>query len=378
MAIPRFWENGMSGAQAVQLMRKSMFRFNVEDYGAVHDGVIDPSNGNLTSGTDDTVAIQAAILDAWENGCSEVFFPNGVYRISGPLITSYNGQNPNCQIYIPINSNSETAKTIRFIGEAPAPTLTSVITTLYPHTTGAILYSDIDGGGTFPSVFGGKNNIASFGKYFINCDVDFENISIRVKANHLTTGPTMCGINAENYSNFGTRRVRVDISVANQLSIQPSNNVFAIKCPNTDLNSRVQLNETLVTGFKHGYIFNELSEGTLVQAFGCENAFVFDHMNHSAYFGSMIASGCINAIVSARSSNGYTGTSPYKSYLRINTLHWEKGTYSGKWYAPVNTVLDSNNDLHGTLYHACVEAGFGFNPAVFVKTGGANITTSSI
>lgn len=48
-----------------------MKTLNVEDYGAVHDGV-----------TDDTAAIQAAIDAAYDAGGGVVYFPAGLYIVS--------------------------------------------------------------------------------------------------------------------------------------------------------------------------------------------------------------------------------------------------------------------------------------------------------
>ena len=76
--------------------------WNVEDYGAVHDGV-----------TDDTAAIQAGIDAVFAGGGGTLFFPTGTYLIAGALqdTATYNSQ-----LEIP-QVNAPAMTTIRFLGE---------------------------------------------------------------------------------------------------------------------------------------------------------------------------------------------------------------------------------------------------------------------
>lgn len=371
MSVNRFFVAGDNGTKLEQVLRKALTRYNVEDYGAVHDAVLD-ANGEIASGTDDTSAIQDAIADAWANGGGEIFFPAGIYRISGALKTSVDGQNPNCQIYIPSNNNSASSKVIKFVGETPISFFTSVINTYPVPSNGVILFSDITGSGTNPSVFGGKNGTISFSKYFINADVLFENITIRVKSNIAGGGINMCGINAENFSNADFHRVRVDGSRTPTVSVAPSTNVFGIKAPQTDLNSTANFRDTLVSaGFKNGYIFAELSSGDNVQSYGNETAFAWEYCNHASHFGKMVAAGNKYGI-------GIAPGTTLNPYLMIDLLMIEMGPYSGKWYNPVHSVNDAGNLLRGKLNHATVEGGVGYNASKFTKNGGSGLTCTAL
>lgn len=75
--------------------------FNVEDYGAVHDGV-----------TDDTPAIQAACNACFAAGGGTIWFPIGTYQLDGALqdTGTYNSQ-----LEIPYNASGIIG--IRFLGE---------------------------------------------------------------------------------------------------------------------------------------------------------------------------------------------------------------------------------------------------------------------
>lgn len=75
--------------------------FNVEDYGAVHDGA-----------TDDTSAIQAAIDACSTAGGGTVYFPPGTYQVSGALRDTGTF---NSQLEIP---DSSTFRQIRLLGAA--------------------------------------------------------------------------------------------------------------------------------------------------------------------------------------------------------------------------------------------------------------------
>lgn len=81
--------------------------YNVENYGAVHDG-----------STDDTVAIQAAIDACMTVGGGTVFFPPGIYQISGAL---QNTGTHNSQLVVPTVAGT-TPKAIRFLGMGPIRT----------------------------------------------------------------------------------------------------------------------------------------------------------------------------------------------------------------------------------------------------------------
>lgn len=78
--------------------------FDVTEYGAVGDGV-----------TDDTSAVQAAIdaCHAAEGGT--IFFPPGIYQISGPM----QGGGFNGQLVIPFQPFGATSVAIKFLGAGP-------------------------------------------------------------------------------------------------------------------------------------------------------------------------------------------------------------------------------------------------------------------
>ena len=92
--------------------------------------------------TDDTQAIQSAINAAVTHGGGVVYFPAGVYNISGPIIDSVGHQRCGSQLYIPF-SDLKHPVTITFKGEsAPEFELQGLIKTT-PSMNGSILLSTL-------------------------------------------------------------------------------------------------------------------------------------------------------------------------------------------------------------------------------------------
>lgn len=140
--------------------------------------------------TNDTPFIQAAIQAAFDAGGGTVYFPNGIYYIAGSLITSLNGQNPNCQLYIPLSAITDVQKSIKLLGEsAPHILLQSFAATdMTLPVKGVILFSPIVGSGTDPAVLGTSFVPAAGAVPDVNyTQLHIENIAIKVKSRTGTT-----------------------------------------------------------------------------------------------------------------------------------------------------------------------------------------------
>ena len=162
----------------------SSYFFNVEDYGAVHDGV-----------TDDTAAIQAAINAAHDAGGGTVWLPGGVYIIGGALQNGITctvagvdyDVDFNSQLYIKPDPRQYGRRKIVIEGEHDIPCIMKTSALPYSRT---VLKSTIAGTGEFPSVIG----TGETGSYPVN-DITIRNICVAVDSFYETTGISMCGIN---------------------------------------------------------------------------------------------------------------------------------------------------------------------------------------
>lgn len=192
--------------------------FNVMDYGAMHDGV-----------TNDQTAIQAAINACFTAGGGTVYFPNGVYILSGALVTSVSGTNPNCQLYIPSVSQTSSLKVdITLEGESTnifGSGYLSVIVGALP-TTGAILKSTITGSGTYPAVIGTIGTTGNFANYNYST-IKINNISTRTYTAGGTVAPTLTGINMRYAAAISMDNCAVTTDTANQVTVSPVNSEVA-------------------------------------------------------------------------------------------------------------------------------------------------------
>lgn len=336
-------------------------RYNVLDYGADPTGV-----------SDATSYIQAAINDAYAAGGGTVFFPNGKYLIHGSLInTGGTGiGSPNSQLYLKHELNFVTKGSIvvELIGEtAPAPN-TSALANYAINRGGVILYSDITGSGTYPSIFGSD---ATINTNSLNlATVIIKNINFRVKANIGASGPTMSALNLRLIDFAKVEDVVCDIDTGSNLSVYPSAYTFGIWMPSIGNGAYSSVNNTMVSGYKYGYIFDEHSTGSNINAIVCEHAYVFTPTVHSLYFGRMCAQWC-KYTISAK-----VGEIPYGNMVnfRIGALDIEyqpQGT--GNWFDTKYIIYDSTDALYGTIYYDITTRGTGAKGVGFNKLGGDSV-----
>jgi hypothetical protein len=160
--------------------------FNVEDYGAVHDGT-----------TDDTSAIQDAIDACMTAGGGWVYFPNGIYAVEGALQST---STYNSQLTIPQNAypgDSTPPIAIGFLGEGPAGQWNHGTSGPWaPGTSGAILLSNWAAAiADIPAVIAaGKYNAVYPAASFNWIEVTFRNIEIRTPANPKLSGIQMAAV----------------------------------------------------------------------------------------------------------------------------------------------------------------------------------------
>lgn len=339
--------------------------FNVKTYGAVGDGV-----------TDDTVAIQTTINAVYTARGGVVYFPMGVYLVHGALVNGggANIGSPNSQLYIKYESTFVTAAgsiPITFLGEvAPSPNV-SVLANYTINPNSVIIYSDITGSGTYPSILGSDFSVSGAGN--LNpAYITIKNINFRVKGNIGASGPTM---SCANLSNIGFAKVdgvvcELDVSLNN--SVLPVAETFGIYMPKNGNGAYNPISDSMVAGFKYGYICPEHTTGNNNNAVACEHGFVFPGGDHAVWFGRLGVYWCKNGI------SGPVGTiattSPTIQDIRIAQLdiEWEPNT-TGNWFDNNFTVLDASNKLYGRITYHAVQRGIGKNYTGFTMSGGANL-----
>jgi len=334
--------------------------FDVEDYGAVHDGV-----------TDDTIAIQDAINACFVAGGGTVFFPNGIYIISGELQNGIGDDlvDYNSQIYIPFGARTSTRVNVRLIGESVkwVPSIMG-----YENESGVVLKSTIAGSGVFPSVICSRGKVDVYGP--VNyAEAFIENIKVIVDAFETTTGPSMCGINFIYADTSYLNNVIASIDCDKDVSIVPENHVFGIAVGFINDNFP-RIGKITATGFYYGVV---LGEGVIAES-------IHSYYNHIGLmqlrcaYGSIIKQAVIvwNAYCLAAQQETIYGQTVHDGDIKIEYLLIEEG-YSGDGHSPawcyhVSTILDSINLLHGFVdYQLSAEAGLGID--ITKDAGGNNL-----
>jgi len=334
--------------------------FNVEDYGAVHDGV-----------TDDTAAIQAAINACHDAGGGTVWFPGGTYLIAGALQNGISctvaGSNYdvdfNSQLYIKPDARQVGKRMISLEGETNIP---YSLTTVTAPASRVILNSTISGTGTFPSVIGtGKAGSV----YPIN-NITIKNINIVVAPFVGDGGISMCGINLY----YSVHNVIDNVFVGNNLispyntATQPVNHVFGLCTGMGNGNFPIIRNFKCWGGFYYGAIIGD----------GCH---VYDISSFWNYIGIMSAFGsqcgsvidyaCLhwNTYDIAAQQEELFGVAAGATRLYVNHLNTENNTGSGPaWTTSEGELLDTSNRLNGYCHYHPVPQG----TALVKNNGGKN------
>ena len=321
--------------------------------------VLDYLPGFASGVTDATAGIQAAINACDAAGGGEVFFPNNIYIIGGPIL----GGGYNSQIYIPRRSILTSARnTIILQGESS--NLSSfggglaLGATVPPPVTGAILKSTLT---TFSAA--GQAVIATIDSsgYFNTTSLIVNNLGIQVKNNPAGTGPVVGGINWRYGANMSIDKTYIVIDTAGYNSVMPYHDISAIETPNAGSGESYSISNTLVGGFKIGYKIGEHVLLSNTNAMVCYFGFYFKDGPH--------ASNSIRSGSQWCAYNIYAGGYGVLSNFQIDT-EWQQ---IGKWYDDIATIKDSANLLTGQVFYTVAEAGIGKNNSKFSISGGGNL-----
>lgn len=309
--------------------------YNVEDYGAVHDGV-----------TDDTAAIQAAINACFDAGGGTVFLPNGIYIIAGGLLNDVGEDKVdyNSQLYIPNTKPTDYGCVIRIIGESynTAPADMNA-------TEGVILKTTITGSGLFPSVICSKAQSGLWG-YNNYTKVHLESMRIMIPAGNTgdtPEGPTMCGVNFLHAARAYLNNVIVITDAAETDIVEPVNKVFGIGLGfiNNDFPS---FGYMLVRGgFYYGYILGEGVNGQQLENYRCLYGVMVLYNKYGIHINYAGIHWCKYMICAQ--DDTYFGFAPLDATIKISYLATEMINNSPDWCVTDTLLYDPDNLLHGLI-----------------------------
>lgn len=331
-------------------------------------------------GTDNTPMIQRAIDSASTYGDAKVWIPAGIYVLAGPLITSYEGANPNAQLVWKtsvygtssfIERKWFTIEGVSDMNHAPS-TFGDSISPLY----GSVLYSIIDGSGTLPSVFGTKSNGGIFGDFNYNC-VAFKNLSILVARNNNAGGPTVGGINGLFCGALRLENLYIGISGSINRQPEPIHDVAGAIVGKLSSEIYSSIKNVSTYAFKYGFIY---AEGVTIDH-ATAHASIFAHTFTNCI--TPIDAGMIIAMWSKNSiyipNHNLFGLIPVSTtFFNIQTLAGE--LYNGSsvgvpsWLDYQYVINDSGSLGRGNISgYALGQAEVGGGNALFNKYGGDSI-----
>jgi hypothetical protein len=333
---------GNTGSQLVSKFNSNFTNtnirvYNVEDYGAVHDGV-----------TDDTSAIQDAINACFVAKGGVVYLPNGVYLIAGALQTNVGGLNPNSQLYIPDSTLDSADKVcIEILGETFAHNFVcSSIGDLDPVMNGVVLKSTITGANMFSAVFGGIGATANSMNY---TDVKISNLVILVN-HHNTNGATLSGINFLNIAMSYSKNIFIGVNKKYGSTVKPAVHHFGFATAPVGCNIFIGVDYISCYNFYYGFIFGECVLANNIRANGCYIGFMGLYNYYPSHLISPAIHWCAYALAGQLETIKYAKAAG--AFIIENlSIEWNNLT-SGKWYDPVGIIYDPDNFLIGEMSYS--------------------------
>lgn len=326
-------------------------------------------------GTDDTAAIQAAINACNDYGGGEVYFPSGIYMIAGNLITSLNSVNPNCQLYIPLNTTAGDRVVIKLKGESPATQNNGPLGSVTTYTTrkGVILKSIIAGSGTLPAVLG--QPFLNNGFIDINRNgVIIDGVSIQVKSmtNDAHVQPTMTAFDLDNMAWAQVDNAMAFTESPIWDSALPTSTTYGFRMPTGASNGNYgnKVGYIQAQGFLNGMQFNEHDVVQHAVAVGNVNGFLIGKVgggtHHSSTFIRLHSYANVNSLVVSGSPVFTVHELSIERYNAFAGSKWYNGTADF-----VATSITAG--CSGTVNYALLLSGGSVSPAIFSGTFGGQV-----
>jgi hypothetical protein len=319
--------------------------FNVMDYGATGDG-----------STDDTAAIQATIDAATAAGGGVIYFPPGIYLVSGALqdTGAFNGQ-----LLLPNVDHADPHVVLVFRG-ALRPGLHPVYgTDIDADTAHSIIRSSLTGAsGTAACVSGGNNLAAPSSGGGNNLEVLVQDL--------VCVGPDNPTFTFWNLSACqGGGLVDVQVSTPGGFAgtaVEPThNNSYGVKVP-----QKYFSNYTVTTGLSIGGFYTSILNGERADHRGLVLGICIVGVEQPAmFFASVVHSMQITSFqVGIKSSGGDS---------RLDVIDYSaEHTASPAWMVTTYDLDDSSNRIYGYIRHQNAVTG-GTLDNTFTKNGGTNV-----
>lgn len=319
----------------------------------------------VTWGTDDTAAIQSCLNDAFSAG-GDVYAPRGIYIINGALQTSIDGTNPNSQLYF----RSHQAVTapfqlvrVRVIGE----TAFGLASYNSQSLTGTVFLSTLTtSSGTNPAVLGTVGLSGNYSDF--NFDpIELINISIQVNTNGGASVPALSVVNFINVGTWILDNVLICIDSPIATSTDPTGSGrFGFIGGRINNNGPNILRGGMISGFEYGAIPGEHTTLELPEIIG--NVYGLT-VADAGYFISGYAVLHQNK-VQLNVINATTLTLTSGSCF-LDLVADVEGVIPAKWYSQTSVITDPGNLAFGTF--KVVQSNSGGATSISPFTGALNL-----
>jgi hypothetical protein len=315
---------------------------------------------HILYGTDNTTPIQNAINFAASStiGTKTIYFRNGMYLVAGAALHSVSGVDPNAQLYIPLSSidNTDSAASIRLLGETPPSLFIDFQDASYPTNKGVILRSTRRDSAA--NIIGSPWETILYGDYNYS-HLWIENMTLRVRS---ITGfthvkPIMTGVDGGRLSMLSMTNCRVDTESPTSLSITPDSLTSGVVTPKVNNADLSYYNNLVVQGCWNGVVVGENANFVNLTTMGNWNGVVINTTHHAAKFSRA-------SINLARHNIRVTGQSRFVFDL-VDFEDWGVGGTGGYWFDNLYDLYEDVSTSEGFIRYQRVIGGVGGDNTVF-------------
>lgn len=295
-------------------------------------------------GTDDTASIQAANNACYAAGGGTVYFPIGIYIINGALQTSVDGVNPNSQLYIKASQITSSPINLVAVKWLGEESFNNVYY-FSDINKGAILRSTLKtGSGTSPAVVGTKGLVGSYLDFSYD-KFSMENIIIQVSSNKGASVPQISGFNGINMAQGEFKNCVFTVDSDLDTTTDPTGSgIFGLWLGKEDNNGPNLIEGCSVGGFEYGFVIGEHTRLNHPYAFCNLNGFVFLQSNYETVGFILGHRNKNHILIPSTTIQGVTAGS-----TTLNIEAELEGLYAGRWFTTVNDVSDVLNASVGSV-----------------------------
>jgi hypothetical protein len=330
--------------------------FNVEDYGAVHDGT-----------TDDTAEIQAAIDAATAGGGGVIYFPPGVYIIGGALqdTGAFNGQ-----LLLPDVPISGVDHIVITFKGALRPGFHPLYGDTVPLAAGlSVLRSTLTGASGTAACISGGNAIATA--------ADGNNLEVNIE-NLVCLGPdnptfTFWNLQACQGGSVDGLQISTPGAYVGTPTLPTNTNAYGIKFPQALFSNSTSIQGLAAGGFYTGVLWGELCESTgpLIlgpTVYGIEIPLTY-------YPGIIFQLTATNVVRVLR----YTGApSGHKASHGLDILQYVRERPGSGSFETIYDIDDGSNYGSGYIRWYTITSAGGGAVDTFLRNGGTGIADQQI